>query len=97
MQLSQLGAAELVAQEVADDIVYSDGSLIAADEETIAGGGEVQVSPLVSMLGLPPDAAIEVFACLAVYNQRTGKCTGSIRVRFSSHCAVRSGRRGAKP
>jgi hypothetical protein len=37
-----------------------DGSLIAADEETIAGGGEAPVSPLVSMLGLPSEAAIEV-------------------------------------
>jgi hypothetical protein len=37
-----------------------DGSLIAADEETIAGGGQAPASPLVSMLGLPPDAAIEI-------------------------------------
>src|SRR5215468_1896571 len=41
-------------------VTLHDGSLIAADEETIAGGGEATVSPLVSMLGLPPDAAIEV-------------------------------------
>lgn len=41
-------------------VTLHDGSLIAADEETIAGGGEAPASPLVSMLGLPPDAAIEV-------------------------------------
>jgi uncharacterized protein DUF6352 len=41
-------------------VTLHDGSLIAADEETIAGGREAPVSPLVSMLGLPPEAAIEV-------------------------------------
>ncbi len=41
-------------------VTLHDGSLIAADEETIAGGGQVPASPLISMLGLPPDAAIEV-------------------------------------
>jgi hypothetical protein len=41
-------------------VTLHDGSLIAADEETIAGGGQAPVSPLVSMLGLPPEAAIEV-------------------------------------
>ena len=30
------------------------GSLIAADEETVAGADAQPVSPLVSMLGLPP-------------------------------------------
>jgi Family of unknown function (DUF6352) len=37
-----------------------EGALIAADEETIGGTGTTPVSPLVSMLGLPPEAAIEV-------------------------------------
>jgi len=41
-------------------VTLHDGSLIAADEETIAGAGQAPASPLVSMLGLPPDAAIEV-------------------------------------
>jgi uncharacterized protein DUF6352 len=41
-------------------VTLHDGSLIAADEETIAGGSNAPVSPLVSMLGLPPEAAIEV-------------------------------------
>lgn len=37
-----------------------EGSLIAADEETIAGKGDKPVSPLVSMLGLPPESEIDV-------------------------------------
>jgi hypothetical protein len=37
-----------------------EGSLIAADEETIAGKSEKPVSPLVSMLGLPPESEIDV-------------------------------------
>src|SRR5262249_53017433 len=41
-------------------VTLHDGALIAADEETISGGGQASASPLVSMLGLPPDAAIEV-------------------------------------
>src|SRR5262245_41791399 len=36
------------------------GSLLAADEETIAGLGDRPVSPLVSMLGLPAGAEIDV-------------------------------------
>jgi Family of unknown function (DUF6352) len=53
-----LRAAELFFR--AQRVTLHDGSLIAADEETIAGGGQAPASPLVSMLGLPPDAAIEV-------------------------------------
>ncbi|MGA8695828.1 MAG: DUF6352 family protein [Xanthobacteraceae bacterium] len=53
-----LRAAELFFRT--QRVTLHDDSLIAADEETIAGGGEAPVSPLVSMLGLPPDAAIEV-------------------------------------
>jgi hypothetical protein len=53
-----LRAAELFFRT--QRITLHDSSLIAADEETIAGGGEAPASPLVSMLGLPPDAAIEV-------------------------------------
>jgi len=36
------------------------GSLIAADEETVAGSNAQSASPLVSMLGLPAGAAIDV-------------------------------------
>ena len=53
-----LRAAELFFRT--QRVTQHDGSLIAADEETIAGGGEAPASPLISMLGLPPDAAIEV-------------------------------------
>jgi len=37
-----------------------DGSLIAADEETVGGATTQPVSPLVSMLGLPAEAEIDV-------------------------------------
>lgn len=37
-----------------------EGSLIAADEETIAGKSAAPVSPLVSMLGIPAEAEIDV-------------------------------------
>src|SRR6516165_5335397 len=45
-----LRAAELFFRT--QRVTFHDGSLIAADEETIAGGGEAPASPLVSMLGL---------------------------------------------
>jgi hypothetical protein len=38
-----------------------EGSLLAADEETVGGGSQAPVTPLVSMLGLPAEAAIDVF------------------------------------
>jgi hypothetical protein len=37
-----------------------EGSLIAADEETVAGKSDKPVSPLVSMLGIPAEAEIDV-------------------------------------
>jgi hypothetical protein len=37
-----------------------EGSLIAADEEVIAGKSATPASPLVSMLGIPPEAEIDV-------------------------------------
>jgi hypothetical protein len=37
-----------------------EGSLLAADEETVGGGSQTRVTPLVSMLGLPAEAAIDV-------------------------------------
>jgi hypothetical protein len=39
-----------------------EGSLISADEETIAGSNDVHISPLVSMMGLPASGEIEVIA-----------------------------------
>jgi len=41
-------------------VTVHEGSLLAADEETVGGGAQAPVTPLVSMLGLPADAAIDV-------------------------------------
>jgi hypothetical protein len=53
-----LRAAELFFRE--QRLTIHDQSLIAADEETIAGIGETPLSPLVSMLGLPAASEIDV-------------------------------------
>jgi hypothetical protein len=53
-----LRAAELFFR--AQRITLHEGSLIAADEETIAGKSGTPVSPLVSMLGIPAQAEIDV-------------------------------------
>jgi Family of unknown function (DUF6352) len=42
-------------------VTLHEGALIAADEETLGGVSTAPVSPLVSMLGLPREAAIDVF------------------------------------
>jgi hypothetical protein len=41
-------------------LTVHDGSLVAADEETVTGLGNGPISPLVSMLGLPANAEIDV-------------------------------------
>ena len=41
-------------------LTLHEGSLIAADEETISGTGGTPASPLVSMLGIPAQADIDV-------------------------------------
>ena len=43
-------------------LTVHEGSLLAADEETIAGSSATPVSPLVSMLGLPAATSIDVLA-----------------------------------
>jgi hypothetical protein len=43
-------------------LTVHEGSLISADEETIAGSSDVHISPLVSMMGLPASGEIEVIA-----------------------------------
>jgi hypothetical protein len=43
-------------------ITLHEGSLIAADEETIAGTSGTPASPLVSMLGIPAEAEIDVMS-----------------------------------
>jgi hypothetical protein len=53
-----LRAAELFFR--AQRVTLHEGSLIAADEETIGGVNTAPVTPLVSMLGLPAEAAIDV-------------------------------------
>jgi hypothetical protein len=53
-----LRAAELFFRT--QRITQHEGSLLAADEETVADGGTAPVSPLVSMLGLPAQAEIDV-------------------------------------
>ena len=53
-----LRAAELFFRP--QRMTLHEGSLIAADEETIAGKSETPVSPLVSMLGIPAEAEIDV-------------------------------------
>ena len=53
-----LRAAELFFRP--QRLTLHEGSLIAADEETISGTGATPVSPLVSMLGIPAQADIDV-------------------------------------
>jgi Family of unknown function (DUF6352) len=53
-----LRAAELLFRP--QRMTAHDGSLIAADDETIAGTGNAPLSPLVSMLGPPAAAEIDV-------------------------------------
>src|SRR5688572_9606653 len=53
-----LRAAELFFRP--QRMTLHEGSLIAADEETISGKSETPASPLVSMLGIPAEAEIDV-------------------------------------
>jgi hypothetical protein len=53
-----LRAAELFFRP--QRMMLHEGSLIAADEETIAGASAIPVSPLLSMLGIPAAAEIDV-------------------------------------
>jgi Family of unknown function (DUF6352) len=53
-----LRAAELFFRP--QRLTLHEGSLVAADEETVSGLGDKPLSPLVSMLGLPAAAAIDV-------------------------------------
>jgi Family of unknown function (DUF6352) len=53
-----LRAAELFFRT--QRVTLHDGSLIVADEETIGGINATPVTPLVSMLGIPPEANIDI-------------------------------------
>ena len=55
-----LRAAELFFR--AQRMTVHEGALIAADEETIAGTSGTPTSPLVSMLGLPAEAEIDILS-----------------------------------
>ena len=55
-----LRAAELFFRT--QRMTLHEGALIAADEETIAGTSQTPTSPLVSMLGIPTEAEIDVMS-----------------------------------
>ena len=43
-------------------VTMHEGSLVAADEETVGGANAAPVTPLVSMLGIPAEAAIDILS-----------------------------------
>jgi hypothetical protein len=81
-----LRAAELFFR--VQRMTVHEGSLIAADEETIAGIGDTPLSPLVSMLGLPAASEIDVMgeANAATYWERSDQ--------FDMALDLTAGRRG---
>lgn len=81
-----LRAAELFFRP--QKLTVHEGSLLAADEETISGLGDKPLSPLVSMLGLPAAAEIDVLndANAPEYWQRSD--------RFDLALDLTAGRRG---
>lgn len=80
-----LRAAELLFRP--QRLTSHGGSLIAADEETIAGTS-AQASPLVSMLGLPANAAIDVL------NDENAETYWARSDRFDTALDLTAGRRG---
>jgi len=81
-----LRAAEMMFRP--QRLTTHEGSLLAADDETIAGGDAGTASPLVSMLGLPAEAAIDVLNDdnAASYFERSD--------RFDMALDLSAGRRG---
>ena len=69
-------------------LTVHDGALLAADEETIAGVGAAPLSPLVSMLGLPAAAAIDVL------NEENASGYWQRSDRFDMALDLSAGRRG---
>jgi len=69
-------------------VTLHENSLIAADEETIVGTSQRPVSPLVSMLGLPAEAAIEVL------NNENAETYWQRSDRFDMALDLTSGRQG---
>src|SRR5262249_50380766 len=81
-----LRAAELFFR--AQRLTVHDGSLIAADEETVAGASSQPVSPLVAMLGLPPAGEIDVL------NESNAVSYWERSDRFDMALDLTAGRRG---
>ena len=81
-----LRAAELFFRP--QRLTTHDGSLIAADEETVAGANAQSASPLVSMLGLPASAAIDVL------NDDNAETYWERSDRFDTALDVTASRRG---
>lgn len=81
-----LRAAELFFRP--QKLALHEGSLVAADEETIAGSGARPLSPLISMLGLPAGAEITVL------NETNADTYWDRSDQFDLALDVTSGRRG---
>jgi len=81
-----LRAAEMLFR--AQRLTTHEGSLIAADEETVAGTNASVTSPLVSMLGLPAEAAIDVL------NDDSAQDYWERSDRFDMALDLTAGRRG---
>ena len=81
-----LRAAEMMFR--AQRLTVHDGALVAADDELIAGASGAPVSPLVSMLGIPAAAEIDVLTDenAATYWERSD--------RFDMALDLTAGRRG---
>jgi Family of unknown function (DUF6352) len=81
-----LRAAEMMFRP--QRLTVHDGALVAADDELIAGASGTPVSPLVSMLGIPAAAAIDVLTDenAASYWERSD--------RFDMALDLTAGRRG---
>jgi hypothetical protein len=81
-----LRAAEMMFRP--QRLTLHDGALVAADDELIAGASGAPVSPLVSMLGIPAAAAIDVLTDdnAATYWERSE--------RFDMALDLTAGRRG---
>jgi hypothetical protein len=81
-----LRAAEMMFRS--QRLTLHDGALVAADEELIAGASGAPVSPLVSMLGIPAAAEIDVLTDenAATYWERSD--------RFDMALDLTAGRRG---
>jgi hypothetical protein len=81
-----LRAAEMFFRS--QKLTMHDGSLVAADEETVAGLGDKPLSPLVSMLGLPAQAEIDIL------NQENAPSYWERSDRFDMALDLTAGRRG---